>query len=332
MASSSTATAPASGVGEQPHVGVDERQDARRPTGGGGARGAGVRLAEPARRRRAGRRAAAPAGRAPRARRRRCRRSTRRRRRRPAGRRRRAGRAARPGSRRPAAASSRTGSDHRDRAPHRRRVGRRAAEQRDVQRRVQPRPATDSPASARTSRPLTGARCRRCWTSRATSTGTREAGTPGGRAGQARASRRARAPRRGSSSPAPAAARRRRSAARRRRRSGPRAGRAGVMSTSAGEQPAGQVGQRHRVDAGQPGLGVRPRPVAGLHHLRVQDDVPGGEDRRGHAMRTAARRPGAPARRAGRRAPSSARPSSARPAARGTARRAASGRGRRCTS
>ena len=44
---------------------------------------------------------------------------------------------------------------------------------------------------------------------------------------------------------------------------------------------------RCRCRAG-PGCGMRPRPVAGLDHLRVEDDVPGGEDGRGHAMRTTA--------------------------------------------
>ena len=52
-----------------------------------------------------------------------------------------------------------------------------------------------------------------------------------------------------------------------------------MRTTPASSQPArlvsGTVGM-----PGSPGCGCAQRPVPGLHHLRVQDDVPRGEDRR----------------------------------------------------
>ena len=314
---------PGEGVGEQPHVGVDEREDAV-------VRG---RSAPPRPRRRAACRASragagrrAPAGRADRVH--------------PADHSRRAvGRAVVDDDHAQVvdAALVEQGGQaaadllllvpdrqhHRDRPAHRSAGsagGRRSSATLTA---AWTAPATETPARARTSRPLTAPRPpvldREDDQDR-----DGEDRAPGGRAGQARASPRAPARRRGSSSRWRAAARRRRSGGRPAPRSATsRSSRA--MRTSAGQQPAGQVGERDGGDAGQARGRVRPGPVPGLHELRVEDDVPGGEDRRRGDRATRAGR----LRRAsaGRRAPSSARPSSARRAAPGTARPAGSGRG-----
>ena len=47
---------------------------------------------------------------------------------------------------------------------------------------------------------------------------------------------------------------------------------------------------------GQPRVGMRPAPVAGLHHLRIEDDVPGGEDAGGDEHPSRPGTPGGPSR------------------------------------
>ena len=46
------------------------------------------------------------------------------------------------------------------------------------------------------------------------------------------------------------------------------------------QQPAEIVGQRNARDEGQSGVGMRPRPMPGVDHLRIQEHVPGGQRKR----------------------------------------------------
>ena len=155
------------------------------------------------------------------------------------------------------------GQDHGDRAAHRRRVGGRTAEQGEVDEPRAPRPATEIPASARTSRPLTGGPRRPPVLRRArtTSTGTASpaphAAEPGSPSQPTCASapprviQAEREQRRGVADPRRARYRTSRRTSRSSR----------DMSTSAGQQPAGQVGQRHGVDA-------RAAPGCGCAHVQ----------------------------------------------------------------
>ena len=59
------------------------------------------------------------------------------------------------------------------------------------------------------------------------------------------------------------------------------------------EEPARVVGQRNPRDQRQPGVGVRPAPVPGVDHLRIEEHVPCGEGGGGdpdHRARAAAER------------------------------------------
>ena len=307
---SSRTRRPGEGVGQEPDVGVEEHQDVDR-AGGRRALRAGVGLAQPARRRRAGREEADPlVGHGPDL-----------------------GGGAVGGAvvdhHDPQVVHAAL-VEHRGQAvadlaglvPHRQHDGdppvdrrgdlRRTAEQRGVDHGVQRtedgqrRPRPHQPAHRRS---------RRRPPRRAPAA---PAARPRPPSRAAPASRRGPAPRRGSSRRARAAARRRRP-----RDGGPPGDELEQgHQHQPGQQPAGQVGQRHRVDAGQPrGAGApsassRPAPSAGrARRPSRRRRTPATSTRAGAATAGPASRPG----------PSSARPSSARPGAPGTGRRAASG-------
>ena len=214
------------------------------------------------------------------------RRSTRRRRRPPAGRR--PPRWSSSAARQPptCSSSSRTGSTTVTGRRTGGGVGRRTAEQHDVDRGVQRRRRPRAPARTADQPAAHGAAPRRP-----------AAAGPRGRpaTGTARATPQAAEPGRPSqpacASAPPRVIQAERQQRRARRRSAERRG-TEVRATSDVEQrasaPAPASSQPARLVSGtvgmpgRPGAGVRPGPVPGLHQLRVEDDVPGGEDRRGH--------------------------------------------------